>query len=335
MTPGSALAAMAEEIRSFPERPVPKTVYGPDGVDLYHLTRKILDAMKRGSLLINVSEPNAQISINETGRGRDGSYTGDIYPGTYRLLIEVAGVSRRYEVTIHPGEQTKLLVDWATDAAFTATQEWTGFLLPEARPVLDYARSLAARLPEDDYLVVFGIDSGPDHRRWVSGSRVSCSSGQVISRAHVEVSALGEPLTDAQEAALRALAHYLGAGTKSPLVATFPHYVPDPLPADLLAPKPPTEHWSAWALAGGAVVTASAGSWLLLADRKLDCGANHRDCTPFGPAKAWGWGLLSSTAALAVLSALVYIETRYPTDAPVMGLWPQRSGATATMGWSF
>jgi hypothetical protein len=336
--PDSALAAMAEQIRSFPERPVPKSLYGPDGVDLYEQTRAIMDGMPRGSLLISVNAPNAQISINELGRGREGTYTGDFYPGDYRVVVEVAGVSRRYHATISPGQQTKLLIDWATDSRFIQNLEWAGFLLPIDRPILPYARSLAARLPSDDSLVVYGIDNDDQGRRWVSGSRVSCLTGRPVVRARIEIEALGVTPSEKTEAALTALARYLVKGTPSPLIETFPHYVPDPLPRPLTAsarvPSPRPSWGRTWAVAAAAAATAVAGTSFLLADSRGACGADHDDCTPLGSAKAWGLGLLSSSVSLAVIASLVYIDTRYPT-APILSVQPALTGATATMGWRF
>ncbi len=121
-----ARATMAEQVRSFPELPVTLADYGSRGEALYLEVRGELEAGPRGSLLIDVSDPDARIYVNERGRGRGGAYAADVLPGAYRVLVVVGAESRLYRLAVHANEQTRLQIDWSEDARYRVSPRWAG-----------------------------------------------------------------------------------------------------------------------------------------------------------------------------------------------------------------
>lgn len=116
-----ARAALAEQIRSFPELPVTLADFGTRGEALYLEVRRELEEAPRGGLLIDVTDPDARIYVNERGRGRGGAYAADLIPGPYRVLVVVGSQSRLYRLVVHPNEQTRLQIDWREDERYQLT----------------------------------------------------------------------------------------------------------------------------------------------------------------------------------------------------------------------
>lgn len=160
-----ARAAMAEQVRSFPELAVTVADFGSRGAALYGEVRTALEAGPRGSLIVDVSDPDARIYVNEQGRGRGGAFSSDLLPGAYRVLVMVGGRSRLYRLSVHANEQTRLSVDWAADLRFESSPAWIGLRPAGARRRAREHRRLARRLAFNDAIVVgFGrpdeVDGG-------------------------------------------------------------------------------------------------------------------------------------------------------------------------------
>lgn len=194
-----ARAAMAEQVRSFPELPVTLADYGSRGEALYLEVRGELETGPRGSLLIDVSDPDARIYVNERGRGRGGAYAADVLPGAYRVLVVVGAESRLYRVTVHANEQTRLQIDWSEDARYRVSPRWAGM-----EPVERYAgrgsggdggrgrdgdggeqarQRLGRRLAFSDAIVVgIGEERG---ERWIWGAVYERGSGRRLRRGEL------------------------------------------------------------------------------------------------------------------------------------------------------
>jgi hypothetical protein len=156
-----ARAAMAEQVRSFPELAVTVADFGSRGAALYGEVRTALEAGPRGGLIVDVSDPDARIYLNEQGRGRGGAFSSDLLPGAYRVLVMVGGRSRLYRLSVHANEQTRLSVDWAADLRFEASPAWIGLRPAGARRHAREHRRLARRLAFNDAIVVgFGRVDG-------------------------------------------------------------------------------------------------------------------------------------------------------------------------------
>ncbi len=124
-----------------------------------------------GKLLIVVNDPDALIFVNEGGLGRGGTFGADLIPGPYRIVILSRGESRRYEVQVEPGKETKLDLDWQIETALRVSAEWVGLELPSqpsqerleqiARRLYDRTRSEKA--PTGERVILLGIEQSCGH----------------------------------------------------------------------------------------------------------------------------------------------------------------------------
>ncbi len=174
----SGLEVMTEQVRSFPELPVTVSDFGARGEALYGEARSALEAGPRGSLIIDVSDPDARIYVNEYGRGKGGAFSADMFPGAYRVLVMVGQQSRLYRISVHAHEQTRLSIDWAADELFTSSPTWIGLQIPQGsrtpsvRRLAEIRRRLARRLAFKD--VIF-VGAGPSPGDQVGASAPSAS----------------------------------------------------------------------------------------------------------------------------------------------------------------
>jgi hypothetical protein len=167
----AAADALADQIRSFPDRPVTSVDYGPESEKLYGLTRKQQETSKRGTLLVVVSRPEAQIYVNEVRHGPGSRFAGDLLPGRYRLLVQVGNVARRYAVDVDPAKsvQVERRIDWELDSNFEATKEWVGMhWRTGVVRTADVARQLSSRVRQRG--VAFVTIELRHNRRFVVGN---------------------------------------------------------------------------------------------------------------------------------------------------------------------
>jgi hypothetical protein len=65
-----------------------------------------------GTLVVESTPAGAQVEIDGTQRGTTPA-TLDLPPGTHALALTRRGITRRFEVSVRPGEQTTQTLDWA------------------------------------------------------------------------------------------------------------------------------------------------------------------------------------------------------------------------------
>jgi tetratricopeptide (TPR) repeat protein len=337
-----SLAAMSEQLRSFPELPATEDEYGPEGYRLYDNARKRIEGKRRGSLLVEVRNPDARIFINEFGRGRGGIFSGDLMPGSYRVLIEIGALGRVYDVQVRSNEQTRLQVDWAMDSAFVATKSWVGIslLASAGKTISQYAGALARRLHVAD-LTVFSI-SWDGRRRYLSAATFSMETGNRMRAGSVELDSgpVGNDLK------IQGLAEQVFLGRRSGLVlplvwdAPLPDKVATATATAVMPPRAAASDQSAstltLALGGTAAVALLAGAGLFYLDETGECGLNDRDCVPFGLARTWEAGLFGLSIACATSATIAYLIDHDPAmRAATVSLRPRSGGVDATVGWTF
>lgn len=314
-----AAAAMAEQIRSFPDWPVTREAFGPEAEKLYTATRRALEAAPRGSLRVQVDAPDVQIYLDEVHRGRGHALAEDLLPGTYRIQLEAAGTSRRYTTTLHAGEQALLSIDWDTDTRVTATPQWVGFAWPHgAKPRTRQLVQRLARRGAIEAVIVVGIAEAGE-RRYVVGRRYR-ATGAIERLAWLEFG-VGGP------AQLIALADYLAGATRAS--ATIRLGDP-PVAGHALGSRAP-----AWAAGGVAAAAAAGGAYLLYLDGRSTCGSLPiEQCARLHDTALLGWTLLGGSVAAVAFGAYWYTSRAHPrAPAVVLG----RSGAHrfAALTWSF
>jgi hypothetical protein len=345
--PAGAVDAMAEQIRSFPEHPVTRDAFGPEAEKLYRVARGALDGSARGTLLVEVNQPDAQIYINEVGRGRGRAFAGELFPGTYRVLVEASGVGRRYTAAVRAGEETRLSIDWDIDARLTVTPRWVGFVWP--RGARERMSQIAARLSRggalDDVIVVGIVRRGA--RRFVVGHAYSRTAGTLERAGSIELGETGEigKLGEIGEigelgeigkrgkprardtAKLVALADYLASGVRTDEAVRL---VGDRERAG----RARGSRALVWASAGVAVAAFGSGGYLIDLDGRGTCGTHPLEQCPRLHATApLGWTLIGGGIAAVAFGAYWYAAHGRPR-APAITL---RSGAGgfAAIAWSF
>ena len=299
--------------------------FGPEAEKLYGAARAALEASARGGLSVDAGRPDARIYLNEVGRGRGGTFDGDLWPGTYRILVEVSGVGRRYTATVEPGRRTRLEIDWETDARFTATAQWIGFVWP--RGAHDRTAQLAQRFARgnalDDAIVVGIVHRGA--HRYVIGHTYRRESGVLERVGSIQLGEPGEPGA-ADAAKLAALADYLSNGERAGEVVRVgePPWRP---PRGSRAPV--------WASAAVAIAALGAGGYLVAIDSRGTCGAPPpAQCPRLHDTARLGWTLVGGGVAAIGFGVSWYVARTRPR-APSIAVQRSATGSFATMAWSF
>lgn len=335
--PARAAAALGEQIRSYPELPVTHAAFGSRGDALYTQTRRALESEPRGGLMVDVSDADARIYINEVGRGRGGAFASDVLPGEYRVLIVLRGRARRYRVSVHGNAQTRLLLDWDQESRFALGRDWAGLELAGLSPVAAEAalRTRARRLQFHDALYI-GVSPGPRGRAlW--GAVYQRGTGRKLRQVQV-------PVTDTGPHELERFAAALLAGDQ---VEAAPAEVPTalaravPAPRRALANTPPIsdDHRRAprilgWAFGGLGALAIGGGLALMVAQEPT--------CTPSGicqkdPAvTAWAAASIASGLVSCGVGALLVLDARRsPPARALLSLAPTSDGALAIAAWRF
>src|SRR6187549_2907962 len=81
-------ATMGELIRSFPDHSIAQSDFGPEALELYRFVYSDLSALKKGSLVVQVSRPGTAVYVNEVAQSSEGAGVTlkALLPGTYRVL---------------------------------------------------------------------------------------------------------------------------------------------------------------------------------------------------------------------------------------------------------
>lgn len=322
-----ALAAMAEQVRSFPELPVTLQDFGGRGEALYAAARGELERGPRGGLVIDVSDPDARIYINEHGRGRGGTFSSDMFPGAYRVLVMVGAHSRLYRITVHAHEQTRLAIDWAMDADFASSPSWIGFS-PSAPRQLRAHRHLARRLAFNDAIVVGCDGEGAERVLW--GAVYERGSGRELRRGAV---VLGIGIGVGARDKMDRFAAFLASGRyarefSSPLAALA--VVPSRREMEITTSA--QIPLSTWIFGGVGLAAVGGGTYLALSNRD-PCPTCERDARSSLLAIA----LLGSGIVSLGVATFLTIDARRPPARrhAALGLLPLHRGGFATLGWQF
>jgi hypothetical protein len=329
-----ATAAMAEQIRSFPESPLSRADHGGRGEALYSETRRALEAGPRGSLLVDVSDPDARIYVNEFGRGRGGAFTSDMFPGSYRVLVMVGARGRLYRVSVHPDTQTRLSIDWAMDSALQSSRRWIGFSRASGHtvPPTGLMRQLAKRLAFKDAIFI-SISQRPEGSvvwggvyeratgRALRAGQVRVTSGTSILPLFADFLATGshaDEIGQATEAAGRDLVH-----PAAPIARPLSAHPPQRSQTSQTSQTSQISQISIWAFAITGMVATGTGGYLAVRDRD----------PPSGPAIAIMSGGLISLG----ISSFLYLDARRakPHRSAAVGWNPMRRGGVASVSWQF
>ncbi|MBK7539405.1 MAG: hypothetical protein IPI49_29410 [Myxococcales bacterium] len=340
-----AAAQVAEEfVRTFPSKSEDVfTDFGPIADRLYRAAEAKLTAMGRGTLLVEVSERDAVVSVNES-LGANRAFEGSVLPGVYRVLVKTsASGARRYEVPVRANESVRLTIDWQLDRALLLTQESASLVFDSDRDrgsEGSVAVSLAQAISAGPRVVVLGSRIYNGYRA-VSASLYDVKSGRHLGTA---LAVMDGRMTDAK---LLAIKTYVVSGGET----VNDHLIASALPLDTVAMieaetpltvKESPARWPAYVAASGSALAFGAGVVLLERDRRGSCdGSAGASCTSAGFAP-YAYGLFGASVGLAGFAVYYWMRPR-PGAAPArtraapqsFGAVPTGGGATAWLGWSF
>ena len=325
-----ATAAMAELIRSFPDRDISYKDYGPEPRDLYQEVKHDLAHQGLGSLSIDVDDDRTVVFLDEHYVGVGDVNLAGLPPGRYRAFVQQGEhTGRVHEVNVEPGEAAALTVSWQLDATLHSTGGHASMVFAdddsrrdsEALYAVRVARALGA-----PSVVVLGIHDNRG-RRSVIGAVYSVDSTRPLRSGAVAV----EPV-EPEPARLQALGRLLaGDEAAARLVATVGDLggagaggAAGPAPGDSDTGGRPLRAWK-WVTLGGGLAAVATGVTLIIIDRPatLDDGSRNPFARNTKPA-----GIVTTAAGAALTGLGVYFFVRDHQD---QGQGRERPAATAAV----
>ncbi len=326
-----ATSAMAELVRSFPDREVSYKDYGPEARDFFQKVHGELAREGQGSLAVDVDDDRTVVFINERYAGVGDVTVKDLLAGRYRVFLQQGEqLGRVHEVEIEPGRAASVNVSWQLDAALRAGAalvfaDEAGRQEAEARQAVRVARAVGA-----PSVVVLGIRDNRG-RRSVVGAVYSADSTRPLRSGAVAV----EPVVPAPER-LEALARLLAgdeaaAGLVAPLVESRASGEDDR--GSTGSGARPFRVWK-WVALGGGVAAIATGVTLIAIDDPAD-GGDTRDPSSRETKMP---GIITAAAGAALSGVGVYLLIRDARDRRgerAAALVPVRGGAAFVLSGSF
>lgn len=309
-----ATAAMAELLRSFPDKEISYKDYGPEPRDFFKQVQGDLAREGRGSLAVDVDDDRAVVFVNERYAGVGDVTVSDLYPGAYRVFVQQGDeLGRVHDVKVEAGATANVSVSWALDAALESDGAAAlVFADEDARRELEPRHAVrVARALGAPSVVVLGIRDNRG-RRSVVGAVYTADSTRPLRSGAVAV----EPVAPSASR-LEALARLLAG---------------DEVAADLVAPlneesgeaakddgggggggggARPFRAWK-W-VATGAGALAIAGGVVLIAVHEpeyMDDGSRNPSARATRTA-----GIITASAGAAVAALGIYFFIRDRSDA--------------------
>lgn len=310
-----AKVAIGDLVRTLPEQSILDS-WGTEADKIFQLARKELEALGKGSLVVEVDDPSAIFYVNEAGQPHRSMFTATLHAGRYRILVQDAsGRSRRFDMTVTPSETAMLRIEWRRELEFSSSADRVGFTFKTAAERARegaYARHFAS-LARSELAVVVG------RIRWRRHAAMVGTIYHVGTEVPYRVGVV--PLTGDETAALRELAAFLfSPGSPAPNVTPLPGPPWEARASDAEAEPLDPGYPLGWALSAG---TIAMGAVMVAA------GDDNSLRTTAGYALA-GVGLLGG-----VTTTILYLrrDSARPMAAVIVG--PTRAGLFAGLTRSF
>jgi hypothetical protein len=312
----AAGAAMAELIRSFPDREISYRDYGPEPRNLYNA---VLPALRGddglGSLTVEVDDPETVVFLNERYVGVGTVTVGELYAGTYRVYVQQGSRRGRvHPVKVEGGGPTTLSVSWRFDAALHTEQGVASLVFDDGAAQHGDEARLAVRIGralDATSVAVIGFrDAGG--QRQVVGQVYYVDTRKEARSASVSL----DPVRPNRER-LRALGRYL-AGDESARALVHP------LEVDAAGPMASSSGdggggwrfggWK-WATATVGIAALATGVTLIVIDEPelLPDGKRNTAVRNTRPA---GIGVAAAGAALTGLALYMFVHDHRAGDEP-------------------
>ncbi len=325
-----ATRAMAELLRTFPDKEISYQEYGPEPRKFYDQVKTDLAKEGLGSLRVTVDDPATVVFINERYVGVGDVTARDLLRGRYRVFVQQGErTCRVHRVNVEAGAETPLAITWELDAALRTESGPARLELPdEARRdrlagphAVHIARSLGAK-----QVATLGIQE-VGGRRAIVGMLFGVDSSRPVRTGTVAI----EPAQPSAEK-LRKLGEFLAGDEEA---ARFL----DPLPLPVVAAEKPARRsgrplaaWKWITLAAG-LSAVGAGITLVAIDQPGVNPDGSRNDVSRNTATA-GYATAGVGAALTALSIYFFIRDagdRAAADVAVVPIAGELGGV-AVMG---
>ena len=306
-----ATAAMAELVRSFPDREISYKDYGPEPRDFYQKVQRELGADGKGSLAIDVDDDRTVVFINERYAGVGDVTATDLYPGRYRVFVQQGGAQGRVHlVDVQPDTRATLALSWRLDAALQSGERGVWLALADEETRTSEEPRLAVRVARAvgaTSVVVLGIRDNRG-RRSVVGAVYSADSTRPLRSGAVAV----EPAPPADDR-LVALGRLLaGDEAAAALVAPLGDAAPAPGGHDRVsgAGGRPLRTWK-WITLGAGLAAAGTGAALIAAHEPAIMEDGSRNPSARNTRTA---GIITAAAGGALTAVGIYFFVRDAGD---------------------
>lgn len=272
----AATAAMAELVRSFPDREISRAEFGPEPRALYANVKADLGEQDRGTLRVDTDDSTVVVFVNGRYAGIGTQTLEDLHPGSYRLFAQRGSEPGRvHDIDVASGGEHSLSITWGLDASLRSAAEYVGFVFADERSRQDseagYASSVARRIKATGVVVV-GIRRYRG-RRSIVGTVIDLDSGNSVRTGAIAL----EPAAPAADD-VRALARFLAGGRATHGVLV--ERVEGESPPDDSGPTTSASRWP-WLVIGGGVLALAGGATLIAIDAPSvedgDQQPEHRD----------------------------------------------------------
>lgn len=336
--PEAAVSTWTEFLRSFPDKSVPRGIWGADAAQAFDKAKKVISTrLGIGKLLVRSSIDTGVIFINERIE-QPGSVSKDnLLAGDYRVFVQLGGgrLSRQHRVTVRARETAILTVDADLDVVVQTSPSWTGLAFTNGgdRERLEIERaSQFGNAVEATAVMIVGIDQ-VHGKSSIVGILVNRNRSTDIRRASVPL----DPAPSAER--LQSLAAFLvGDLTEVPEGIQV-----DAVAAPLAGPSGPAEGrgggmWGGWKFLTGGVAIAALGAGAYLLSKDGDCKITPQPgvtCPDVYNNAAPGYAALSAGVVFAGITVFLIVRGGGNDKARTAYVVPTSDGAMAGFSGRF
>ncbi len=349
-------ATMGEFIRSFPDRSVAQSDFGPEALDLYRFVYGDLAALKKGSLVIHVSQPGTAIYVNEIAQASAGGNATlrPLVPGTYRVLVRSLDISDRvrlYNVPVYPGQMTTLNIDWELDSVLVM-EKWVGFQFITSTE-LTHEADLASKLGvagKASAVVAVSVSRARNGfrlttRRYdvISGTMVGGCQSELLGPDRRTLGLLADCVSGAENRTK------VKASPEPPSPDTPPYFLgslrvesleaPAAIVKVQLAAPPPAprakRRIGKWLLGTAGIAAMAAGGVLLYLDGRAPCDGPFSGCARVYDTDGLGYALLGTGVAALGGATYLFIDEPSAPRVPATAIRSSSRGWIGGVAWQW
>ena len=323
----AATRAMAELIRSFPDKEISHARHGPEPRQLFLKVKEDLKLQGVSRLAITLDDPRSVVFINERYVGVGSTVLENLFPGRYRVFVQQGErAGRRHEVDVQAGSDAAIDIVWGIDGALRTEKAFVGLIftseLERSEREAGYVNRIARALDAPGVVVVgVRVYRG---RRSIVGTSFAADSSRPNRTAVLAI----EPVAPTEDQ-VRAMARFL-AGDESAAKMFANRAGPErKQESKMVRPRPddrgrPYRTWKWVGLLGG-VVAIGTGVTLIAIDEPEIAG-DHLNKTARST-KTLGIVTTAMGGVLTLAGAYFWIRDRKDARRSRVTLIPAQSGA--------